>query len=198
MKREELVHLLRAAARIADPEMLVIGSQSIHGAFREEELPELTMISREADIAFWNDEDELLSDRLDGAIGELSMFDATHGYYAQGVNITTAVLPDGWRSRLIPFEDPDAGDANAHCLDPHDLALSKLAAGREKDRDFVYALLDARLLDPRVLGVRVGSLPTTGIRISAIRRLLSPYLDTSGRPNRSAGARPLDESRRDD
>ncbi|MFS0894278.1 hypothetical protein [Microbacterium sp. 179-I 3D3 NHS] len=61
MKRAELAHILRAAARIADPDMLVIGSQSIHGAVSEAELPELAMVSREADIAFWNDADDVLA-----------------------------------------------------------------------------------------------------------------------------------------
>ncbi len=118
MLRSELAHLLRAAARIADPEMLVIGSQSIHGSFRDDELPELAMVSREADIAFWNDVDDELADRLDGAIGELSFFDETHGYYAQGVSVSTAVLPDGWRSRIVSFDDSEAGEARASCLDP--------------------------------------------------------------------------------
>lgn len=47
MKRADLAHLLRAAARIADPEILVIGSQAIHGALSEADLPELTMVSRD-------------------------------------------------------------------------------------------------------------------------------------------------------
>jgi hypothetical protein len=176
MRRADLAHLLRAAARIADPEILVIGSQAIHGAFAEHDLPELTMVSREADLAFWNDEREELADKLDGAIGELSMFDETHGYYAQGVSISTAVLPDGWRTRLVLFPDAGAGQAHAQCLEPHDLALSKLVAAREKDRDFVHALLVARLLDPELLHERAGALPVTPIQIATIRRLLRRYL----------------------
>ncbi|WZO48814.1 hypothetical protein MRBLWH11_001673 [Microbacterium sp. LWH11-1.2] len=157
----------------------MIGSQAIHGAFAEHDLPPLAMVSREADIAFWNDEQDLLADRLDGAIGELSMFDQTHGYYAQGVSVATAILPEGWRGRVVPFEHVDAGEARAHCLDPHDLALSKLVAAREKDRDFVQALLEANLLDAVILDQRAESLPITRIQISTIRRFLKRHLPTS-------------------
>lgn len=179
MKRADLAHLLRAAARIADPGILVIGSQAIHGAFSERDLPVLAMVSREADIAFWDDEDDALADQLDGAIGELSMFDTTYGYYAQGVSVSTAILPEGWRARVIRFDHADAGEAHAHCLDPHDLALSKLVASREKDRDFVHALLDAQLLDPAVLDQRAEWLPIPRLQISSIRRFLQPYLPAS-------------------
>jgi hypothetical protein len=30
----------------------------------------------------------------------------TFGYYAQGVSVTTAVLPAGWRERLVMFRTP--------------------------------------------------------------------------------------------
>jgi hypothetical protein len=33
---------------------------------------------------------------LDGAIGELSVFHQSFGYYAHGVDDTTATLPAGW------------------------------------------------------------------------------------------------------
>jgi hypothetical protein len=40
MKREQLEHVLRAASQIAgDPDILVIGSQSVLGAIPEERLP---------------------------------------------------------------------------------------------------------------------------------------------------------------
>ncbi|MHB8519283.1 MAG: hypothetical protein ACYDH9_00875 [Limisphaerales bacterium] len=39
---------------------------------------------------------------IDGAIGELSAFHQTFGYYAHGVDETTASLPVGWPERLVP------------------------------------------------------------------------------------------------
>lgn len=79
MKRVDLAHVLRAASRIIDDDMLIIGSQAIHGGIAESDLPELTMLSREVDIAFFDDPDDSKADRLDGAIGEMSMFDQSFG-----------------------------------------------------------------------------------------------------------------------
>jgi hypothetical protein len=45
------------------------------------------------------------------------------------------------------------------CLEPHDLAASKLAAGRPKNFEFVAALLREHLVDPRVVLERVTELP---------------------------------------
>jgi hypothetical protein len=46
-----------------------------------------------------------------------------------------------------------------YCIEIHDLAASKLAAWREKDRVFVTTLLVERLVVPRVLLERIGGLP---------------------------------------
>lgn len=45
-----------------------------------------------------------------------------------------------------------------HCLESHDLAASKLAAYREKDRDFVRILLAEGLIDGQVLLERLATL----------------------------------------
>lgn len=73
---------------------------------------------------------ERCADLIDGAIGEGSEFHETFGYYAQGVGPTTAVLPAGWQSRLVPAYGPGTRGATGWCLE---LVLSKLVAGREKD-----------------------------------------------------------------
>ncbi len=46
-----------------------------------------------------------------------------------------------------------------YCLESHDLAASKLAAFREKDRDFVRTLLVEGLVDPEILLERISALP---------------------------------------
>ncbi|MFN0064103.1 MAG: hypothetical protein ACKVPX_16470, partial [Myxococcaceae bacterium] len=115
MTREQLAHVLRAAARITgDPAILVIGSQAILGSYSETELPKVTWLSAEADIAFLNEvAGSQKSDDVDGAIGELSQFHQTNDYYAQGVDLTTAKLPDGWEHRLVPFQPASAEPARA-------------------------------------------------------------------------------------
>jgi hypothetical protein len=69
---------------------------------------------------------------VDGAIGELSPFHHEFGYYAHGVAPDSATLPDGWEQRLVEFQVNDPSGTIGLCLEKHDLAFSKLAAGREK------------------------------------------------------------------
>ncbi|WP_062946869.1 DUF6036 family nucleotidyltransferase [Brachybacterium sp. sponge] len=160
MKRQELAHLLRAACNITgDREVLVIGSQAILGTFDEDDLPAAATASMEADIAFLDDPGRVKADDVEGAIGEWSSFHSTHGIYAEGVHVETATfLPDGWRDRLISWQLRSSEPANPHFLEPHDLAISKLGAAREKDMDFVDALITAGLLDVATLVQRCARL----------------------------------------
>ncbi len=156
MNREQLEHVLRAASRITgDPDVLVIGSQSILGAVPEDRLPPEATTSVEVDVTFFDDPDDQKSYQVDGAIGELSEFHETYGYYAQGVSITTATLPRGWRERTVLVESHSTAPGRGHCLDPHDCVVSKLVAGRPKDLRFAEALIRERLSDPAVLLVRL-------------------------------------------
>lgn len=175
MNREQLAHVLRSAARIVqDGEILVIGSQSILGTTDAAYLPQEATMSVEADIAFFNDPDETKSDLVDGAIGEGSAFHEQHGYYGQGVSIATAVLPDGWRDRLIPFGREDALPSDARCLDAHDLVVAKLYANREKDREFAVALIASDLINVRTLMDRVDLLQQPEVTKAAVRATIAP------------------------
>ena len=142
MNRAQLAHVLRAAAKVAgDGKILVLGSQSILATYSAADLPANVTLSVEADIAFFNDLSEDKSDMVDGAIGEESLFHQTHGYYGQGVSISTATLPNGWEDRLVSFAPTDSYPADSVCLDPIDLIVSKLVAGREKDLSYASSLL---------------------------------------------------------
>lgn len=160
MRRSELAHVLRAAAQIAaDDDILVIGSQAILGSYREDELPQEAWLSVEVDILFMQEDPTTPKWAVvDGAIGELSPFHQSFDYYAQGTDLTTAKLPDGWQDRLIDFRPASADPAKARCIDKHDLVISKLVAMREKDRAFAMALLDAGLVDITVLHERAALL----------------------------------------
>jgi len=160
VKREQLEHVLRAASTIVgERDVLVIGSQAVLGSILDEHLPVEATTSIEADLAFFDDPDDEKADQVDGAIGELSPFHETYGYYAQGVSVTTAILPAGWRDRLIELDTPGTVPARGLCLEPHDCVVSKLAAGRWKDRDFAEALLRDGLVAADVLIERIDLLP---------------------------------------
>jgi hypothetical protein len=178
VNREQLAHILRSSAQLAEDEnIIVIGSQAILGTYRDEILPREAVISMEADIAFRDDPTDEKADRVDGAIGEGSSFDAQYRYYAQGVSVTTATLPRGWEARLVPFERADAHPSKAFCLDPNDLVVSKLVAGRPKDIAFATALLGAGLIDADRLRDRADLLETPG----AVRRRVQSAIERCAR-----------------
>jgi hypothetical protein len=76
-----------------------------------------------------------------------------------GVSIESAALPLGWEGRAIPVCDPVGTlGGTGYCLELHDLAVSKLAAFREKDLDFVTTLLLEEVVGPAVLLERIADL----------------------------------------
>ncbi len=158
MKRSAFDHAVRAAgAVLGENEVLVIGSQAVHGSIAGD-LPLEAERSIEADVAALDDPDERKADLIDGSIGEASMFHATFGYYAQGVSQSTAVLPHGWRDRLVRYETEATNGVVAWCLEIHDLWLSKAVAMRPKDVEFCRALVHRGLVDPETLRGRLGEL----------------------------------------
>jgi len=104
MTRAQLEHVIRAAGTIADVEdLIVIGSQSVLGAFPD--APAELLLSKEADL-FPREHPER-ADLIDATIGEGSPFQNSFGYYAHGVGEETAVLPEGWRDRLVLVRGPN-------------------------------------------------------------------------------------------
>ncbi len=156
MRRRDLEHLVRAAADIADDdEIIVIGSQAILGQFPD--APDELCVSAEADVFPKNKPER--ADLIDGSIGEGSPFHEAFGYYAQGVGETTAVLPHGWRERLIPVQNANTRGATGWCLEAHDLVLSKYVAGREKDARFIRGAVAAKLVSRETLLERLALMP---------------------------------------
>ncbi len=155
MNRTQLEHIIRASAAICgDDRFVIIGSQAILGQFPAPP-PEL-VTSVEADV--YSVRSPADTDLIDGSIGEGSPFHRAFGYYAHGVAEETAVLPPGWKDRLIPLRTPGTGNATGLCLEVHDLAAAKLACGRDKDILYVSALLRHRLADAAVIQDRISRL----------------------------------------
>jgi len=169
MRRDQLEHAIRTACQIIDrPEVIVVGSQSILGTFGEEELPADATMSVEIDIlpiADGNDETARLADLIEGVAGEFSPFEELHGFSIDGVDLQTSALPEGWRDRLVKVQNRNtaapmgAPQFTGWCLDKEDLCVAKLCALREKDRNFVAALLFAGLVDSAVIATRLSLLP---------------------------------------
>jgi hypothetical protein len=156
MTRNQLEHILRAAGAITDEsEIVVLGSQAILGSYPD--VPEALCRSVEADAFPLHAPEK--ADLIDGTIGELSPFHETHGYYAHGITPETAVLADGWRDRLVRIASPATKGVVGYCLSPPDLAISKLAAGRDKDFAFVSQMLAQKYVTAKKIESLAASLP---------------------------------------
>ncbi len=161
MRRDQFDHLIRAVGHILGrSEVIVIGSQSIPGAVPElDHFPEALVKSNEVDFLPLPDPDETLADRIDAFLGELSQFHETHGVYPEGVGAGTAKLPSGWEERLIRYETEATGGVRAMCLEPHDLAVAKLIAGREHDYNFCRALVSSGMVSITLVEERLATTP---------------------------------------
>jgi hypothetical protein len=152
MNKRQLAHIVRAAAAITGERIfVVVGSQAILAQFPD--APEGMLWSNEADIYPLDRPD--LADDIDGAIGELSHFHEQFGYYAEGVGPETAKLPEGWEQRAYRLQNAETEGAAAICPEIHDLAASKLIAGREKDVEWVQQAFDAGFIQADLLETRL-------------------------------------------
>jgi hypothetical protein len=170
--------LIRAASVIAeDDEIIIIGSQSVLGQFPE--APASLLVSVEADMYPKNHPER--ADLIDGSIGELSPFHETFGYYAQGVGETTAKLPEGWKARLVPIRNENTRGATGWCLEVHDLALAKYAAGREKDNRFTAEAARHGLIQRAILDERRASMPLDAQRAELVAQRIAADFAAHGR-----------------
>jgi hypothetical protein len=136
MKKQQVDYVLRAAGRITgEKQFIIIGSQSLHGKY-----PDI------ADEIFTSFEVDLVAsknaDRTEwlNVIGVDSPFHESFGYYADPVDLNTATLPKGWKRRLVNLPPGETEGVRGLCLEPHDLAIAKYAAAREKDLIFTREL----------------------------------------------------------
>ena len=80
-----------------------------------------------------------MAELIEGVAGELSPFEELHGFSVDGVDLETAVLPDGWRDRLVKVQNANTAAAGGEprftgwSLNKEDLCVAKLGALREKD-----------------------------------------------------------------
>jgi uncharacterized nucleotidyltransferase DUF6036 len=136
MKKQQVDHVLRAAGEITgERQFIIIGSQSLHGKYPD--IPDEILLSAEVDLIAKND--PKMTEALK-FIGVYSRFHETYGYYADPVDESTATLPKGWKGRLVNLPPGDTQGVSGLCLDPHDLAIAKYVARREKDIVFTRAL----------------------------------------------------------
>jgi hypothetical protein len=159
VNREQLEHVIRAAAAIANDEIIVVGSQAILA--QHPDSPDELLTSLEADVYPLHKTD--LSDEIDSNIGDSTQFARAYGYWAHGIGPETVTAPAGWEERRIRLELPVALPRNSTvvgwCMEIHDLVLSKLAARRPHDISYVEAVIRHGLVDIDRLQLGIGLLP---------------------------------------
>ena len=122
-------------------------------------------------ISFRQEDDERLADQISFVLGEASPFDEEYGYHAQGVSFKTPTYaPRNWQFRTIDLRiDVYVG----RCMEPNDLVLSKLGAGREKDLDFAQAAARLNLIDQEILLERLKTVQTVEEHAGLIARRIA-------------------------
>lgn len=172
MRREELEHIIRVAARLTGQDVVVIGSQAVLAT--DPDPPAALVVSVEADV-YPIDEPERAIE-IDGAIGEYSTFHETFHYYAHGVGPDTPRAPAGWQGRLVPVRNENTDEKTGWCMEIHDLVLSKCAAGREKDWEYAAEAITAGLVRVELLFQRIDDLPLPDDEREHIKTTLSELL----------------------
>src|SRR5580698_983188 len=105
MAADKVDHILRAAgAHTGQKHFVLIGSAAIFAWRRE--VPDGMAMTREVDLFAYDvppDEADRVAVELDGMLGVQSQFDATYGYYCDGVGPETAILPTDWLTRAKSY-----------------------------------------------------------------------------------------------
>lgn len=149
----------------------------VSGPFQTHPRPTLTQ--EEADVAPKNFPDRV--DRIDGALGELSRFHGSFGFYVHGVSIESATIPAGWQERAVRVSGKGGMPSTGLCLESHDLAASKLVAFRAKDREFVRILIVENLVTVSTLLERIQELEIDeGLRLRIVAWVRATARGVSG------------------
>ena len=165
---EDLERTVRAiATEFKTDKIFIIGSQSILLAWPD--APPVMRTSPEIDAfpdnaKIWEAREKVkhpeqspeASEHIDALFGNGSQFHQTHGFYIDGVDENTAVLPASWQARAV-VRRVDVGGrvvtAVAPC--PEDIIVAKLARLNDKDRAFIETYHSARPLDASLIEERI-------------------------------------------
>jgi len=173
VRRVQLQHIIfEIGERFALTEVFVIGSSAILAVLPDPPEGILTA-TRDVDVIPPTG-DERMADQISFVIGEASPFDVEYGYHAQGVSFSTPTYaPSGWQARTVEMS---VGKVAAHCMEPHDVVLSKLGAGREKDLEFASAAAALGLVDRSTLLSRLNLVPATVEHLNLIEQRIAALL----------------------
>ena len=171
MRIRSLRHIIEAVKAIVHPDQItVMGSSSllVYDATLGDAGQPLEL-SLDADLLL-DPTDEAQAAVLHEALGEGSLFHGEYGVYLDLLRPEIEeTFPPGWRDRCRPVTGVD----HVVCLEPHDLAVAKLAVGREKDMDLLRELVSRGLLSIETLRSRYHDTPMDERRMFRVGRALT-------------------------
>lgn len=165
MKKPQLEEVIRAASVLATrKEFVLFGSQAVHAL--TDQPPIEVLVSRECDL--WFNDEPSIQELLQRELGAGSLFQQAKGFYLDALPPGLPMVPAGWQQRLC---DLMVDDIKVRCLEIHDLIVTKLAAGRLKDYEFIAAVLMGKLARPDELRRRIQTFPDPHTQAVLLARL---------------------------
>lgn len=150
MNRDHIQRLLGEAAKLTNHrDYVIIGSLAVLGAVANP--PETMVFSIDVDL--YPKDDPGRTAEIASRLGLGSDFEQSHGYYADVVSPMLPTLPEGWEQRLVrlTFENGVTG----WFLEPNDAAISKYVRAEPRDRQWIWAGLEAGILSTAVIEYRM-------------------------------------------
>ena len=110
-------------------------------------------------------------------LGIFSDYQQQTGFYADVLGKATVVLPGGWEERLAELKNEN-GETIALCVEIHDVAVSKLMAGREKDFEFAQAAFQSDYLQIETFLERAAAIlnqPASEALLPRLQKLIEKF-----------------------
>lgn len=180
MNRTKLTHILRAIATITnETSFVIVGSASV--LLTSKNIPLQMLNTNEIDV-FAPDvaDEEEFSLLVDGSIGRGSQFDRTFSYFGDGVSSKTAIMPTDWRNRSQTVDGLGLPGIKVIVPDINDIAISKMMAWRDKDKEWLQAGVRSKILAPNQMRERLSLLPATEVPHTEIDRRMTRVASYGG------------------
>ncbi len=143
MRKQNLFELTAEVKNIIKELPIIVGSQAIFAITNFP--PEIVRKSVECDYLLRSNFSNLRP-YLTEKLGIFSNYQQEKGFFADILGLATVVLPKDWEQRLVELKN-DTDEIIAFCLEIHDVAVSKLMAGREKDFEFLFVAFHSDYLE---------------------------------------------------
>lgn len=181
MRKSNLFELIKQIKTIGfDETPIIVGSQAVH--LLTNFPPDIVQQSIECDLLIIDGKSETRAE-INKKFGVFSNFQLENGFYADALGLATVILPTDWQERLQTLKD-ETDETVAFVVEIHDIAVSKLIAGREKDflflkELFIQEIIKIDIFLERVLLVK--EMPQSLVldsRLASLEKILSRDLSS--------------------